>query len=42
MIVADIKKYLLKENNNFITTQYLVCMKLIFRGWVMNNRIHID
>jgi len=37
MIINDIKRYILAETNEFDTTQHLIGMHMLFRGWVVKN-----
>jgi len=42
LILNNIKRYLFQENNDYITTQNIVGMRIIFRGWVVKNWRDID
>ena len=42
MIMNDIKRYLFSENNEYNTTQHLIGIKMLFRGWVVKNWLHIN
>ena len=42
LILNDIKRYLFQENNEYATTQNIVGMRLIVRGWVVKNWRDID
>ena len=42
MIIDDIENYILVENKEFITTQHLIGMKMLYRGWVVKNWMNIE
>jgi len=42
MILNDIKQYIFSEDDEFITAQHIIGMKMLFRGWVVKNWMNID
>ena len=42
MILDDINTYLFSKDNEYNTTQHIIGMKMIFRGWVVKNWININ
>jgi len=42
LIINDIESYLLDDGNEYNTTQHLIGMKMIFRGWVVKNWSNVN
>jgi hypothetical protein len=41
MIVDDIRNYVMKEQNEYATTQHVIGMDLLFKGWVVKNWLNV-
>ena len=37
LIIADINRYIRNEDQEYLTTQHIIGMQLIFKGWVVRN-----
>ena len=42
MVVVDITNYVNQEEKEYVTTQHLVGMELIFKEWVVKNWLNIQ
>ena len=42
LIMKDLGTYIYQKEDDFETTQHLVGMDLIFKGWVMKNRVNVN
>ena len=42
LIITDISAYLNEEETDFKTTQHLIGMDLLFKGWVVKNWINVN
>jgi len=42
MIVDDIRNYVMKEQNEYTTTQHVIGMDLLFKGWVVKNWLNVN
>ena len=42
MIVSDIKRYVNKEDQHYVTTQHVIGIELLFKGWVVRNWLNIQ
>ena len=37
LIVGDLETYLKEEDKDFVTTQHIIGMELVFKGWIVKN-----
>ena len=42
MIVDDIKRYVYNKDQNYITTQHVIDIELLFKGWVVKNWLNMQ
>ena len=42
LIITDISAYVHEEETDFETTQHLIGMDLLFRGWVIKNQVNVN
>ena len=42
LIIKDLNTYIYQKEDDFKTTQHLVGMDLIFKGWVMKNWVNVN
>ena len=37
LIASNLKTHLKEEDNNYVTTQHIVGIELVFEGWIVKN-----